>query len=604
MVMPRPPPLAPAARSPLRQVALSTALVYVAVGAIWIVVSNAVLARLVPDRKQLEIAQSMKGVLFTLVTGALLYLYLKRRLALSETESTARIEAEGRYRILTRAIEQSPVSILITDREGQIQYVNPRFTQDSGYTLAEVVGTTPRVLKSGLNPDAVYADLWGTISLGREWHGELCNRSKDGKLFWEQVSISPVLDGSGGISHFVAVKTNITERRQLEEQMRRGARMEALGALASGVAHDLNNILSPILIAPDLLREFIQDPKEREVVDIVEQNAKRAADVVRQLLTFYRGGAGERAALQAADLVQDVRRFAEETFPRDIALEVDSGSDLPSILGDATQIHQVLLNLCLNARDAMPKGGTLTLKAHRCEVEPQRAQANPPAKPGPHIVLVVQDTGHGMTAEVIEHIFDPFFTTKELGKGTGLGLSTVIGIVRGHGGFVEVESTPNVGSTFRVFLPVASAVPAARAVFRPPEAPTPGSKELVLVVEDEALLREIIQLTLAKAGYRVVTAANGAEGLTLYTARPNEFDLVITDVMMPKMNGHELLRKILAVRADQSVLLVTGLTSEKTGAALEEMGLRHILSKPFTGPALVKAAQEALRREAGDRAVA
>ena len=506
---------------------------------------------------------------------------------------TDRKKAEEELRTLSRAIEQSPASIIITDRDGAIHYVNPRFTEVSGYTFEEVRGKTPRILKSGQAPAEYYQTMWSTILAGNEWHGELCNRKKNGELFWERCSISPVLDDRGNIAHFVAVKEDTTEHRRFEEHLRRSQRLEAVGALASGIAHDLNNILAPVLMAPGLLKETVRTVQEQELLELVEQSGKRASDVVKQLLTFSRGSGGDRVPLHVAHILREMRGIVAETFPRNITLRSIVAPGLKPVLGDATQLHQVLLNLCVNARDAMPDGGTLTLGGENTVVDEELARLNSPAIPGPHVMLSVTDAGHGMPPEVVERIFDPFFTTKEIGKGTGLGLSTVLGIVRSHGGFLTVESETDRGTTFRVYLPAAlseQAVPSAVATATAPR----GRNELILVVDDEPSISESTRVVLERSGYRALAATSGNEALELFRLHVGDISLVITDVMMPVMDGISMLRRMRDIRPDIRAVVTTGMASESKQTELADLGITEALPKPCDRSELLEAVHSAL----------
>jgi PAS domain S-box-containing protein len=506
---------------------------------------------------------------------------------------TARKKAEEDLRTLSRAIEQSPASIIITDLAGVIQYVNPRFTDVSGYTFEEVRGKTPRILKSSQTTSDHYRVLWSTIKAGHEWHGEFCNRKKNGELFWESASISPVLDDYGKIAHFVAVKEDITEHRRFEEHLRRSQRLEAVGALASGIAHDLNNILAPVLMAPGLLMETVRTEQERELLDLVQQSAQRASEVVKQLLTFSRGSGGERVPLHVKHLVREMRGITAETFPRNITVRSTVAPGLQPVLGDATQLHQVLLNLCVNARDAMPEGGTLTLCCENTLVNEELARVNPPAKAGRYIMIRVSDTGHGMAPELVERIFDPFFTTKEIGKGTGLGLSTVLGIVRSHGGFLTVESEPGQGSTFRVYLPAApdeQPVPSPVIAARSPR----GQNELILIVDDEPSISESTRVVLERSGYRAIATTSGNQALELFRQDPGRISLVITDVMMPVMDGIAMLRKMRDIRPDIRAVVTTGMASESKQTELAELGITEALLKPCDRSELLEAVHSAL----------
>jgi signal transduction histidine kinase/ActR/RegA family two-component response regulator len=437
----------------------------------------------------------------------------------------------------------------------------------------------------------MYRQLWTTIMAGHEWVGDLHNRRRTGETFWERVRIAPVTDEHGAIAHLVAMKEDITEHRKLEDQLRRAQRVEAIGTLASGIAHDMNNILAPILLTPMLLRQQLSGACEQELA-IIEQSAQRAADLVRQLLVFSRGSAGDRVPLRMQRLIQEMRSIVTETFPREITLRVDVGPNLLPVLGDSTQLHQVLLNLCVNARDAMPKGGLLTIAAENTVVDASQARLHPPAKAGPHVVVRVSDTGFGMSHEVLERVFDPFFTTKPEGQGTGIGLSTVLGIVRGHQGFITVSSVMDKGSTFCVYLPVAEAE--AGNAIGPVSALAQARGELILVVDDEPLVRASSEQVLRQHGYRVVTAADGTEALAAYQLHAAEIALVLTDVMMPIMNGVDLVRALRERQPTLKIVIATGMASDANIHDLTGLGVTGILAKPNSARELLETVSRAL----------
>jgi len=407
-------------------------------------------------------------------------------------------------------------------------------------------------------------------------------------------ALSPLRDAAGRIVQIVGSAVDITERKELERQYLRAQRMEAIGTLASGVAHDLNNILSPMLMAAGLLRDKLPADHDREIVSLIETGTRRGADIIRQLLTFSRGIEGARVSVQPRHLIKEMLTLMRETFPRNIRLEHDVAGDLWTIMANATQIHQVLLNLCVNARDAMPTGGTLTLEAQNVTLSPDMAKLNPQAKPGNYVVLSVGDTGTGIPPDVINRIFDPFFTTKEVGKGTGLGLSSVLGIVRGHGGFVTVESEPGRGSTFRVHLPATGTL-AGDGGDAAEDGPA-GRGEMVLLVDDEAPIRAATQRTLEKYGYRVVTASNGADAVPLFVQHRDAIRVVVTDAMMPMMSGVEMIRALRVIEPHIRVVAATGLDHENRRAELAALGVTEILSKPYETSALLNALRRVLDR--------
>ena len=492
-----------------------------------------------------------------------------------------------------RAVEQSPVSIGITDAAGLIQYVNPSFALACGYGHEQLRGQTMRILNSGATTPEQYRELWDTITSGRVWRGQFCNRRSTGDLFWERESIFPMRDDGGRITHFVTVKEDITELRELEDHLRRSQRMEAVGTLASGIAHDLNNILSPMLLLPELLKESVKGEKDVELLDLIAQGAQRASDVVKQLLTFIRGSGGERVPLHLRHLLNEFQSLLAETFPREIVLHFDVSPNLLPVLGETTQLHQVLLNLCMNSRDAMPGGGTITVHAANTVVDAELARVSPLAKPGPHVLISVTDTGHGMTPKVMERVFDPFFTTKGIGAGTGLGLSTALGIVRSHGGFMTVSSKPNEGATFRIYLPGAhsdSLAPSRVATTGLPE----GNSELILIVDDEPSIRGATRMALETHGYRALVASGGADGLVLFRQHASEISLVLTDVMMPGMSGVAMLREMLAIEPRLRALVMTGMTSNSNRVEIAALGVGEPLAKPFRPRDLIAAVQRVL----------
>lgn len=383
------------------------------------------------------------------------------------------------------------------------------------------------------------------------------------------------------------VMVDVTERKLLEEKLRRGQRMEAIGTLASGIAHDLNNILTPITMGSGLLMDSLAVPHDRELMKIIQTSAERGANIIRQLLTFSRGITGARAAVQLHHLLAEMLGIMHETFPRNITLENHADSDLLPVMGDATQLHQVIMNLCVNARDAMPEGGILKLAARTVELGDDAVRAHPAAKPGPHVAITVADTGEGIPQEIIERIFDPFFTTKAVGKGTGLGLSTVSGIVRSHAGIVTVESAPGKGTTFTVYLPVAAR--AASNVTASANALPRERGQLILVVDDEETIRQTTQRLLEQHGYKVVTAGNGTEAIAMFQQHRAGVKLVLTDLMMPMMDGSKLIRALRDMDPKLRVIATSGLTSQEKHAELITAGVDCFLMKPCNPRELLEA---------------
>ncbi|MBX3735432.1 MAG: PAS domain S-box protein [Candidatus Didemnitutus sp.] len=415
----------------------------------------------------------------------------------------------------------------------------------------------------------------------------------DGSERWILDRAYPITDPNGKVIRIVGVARDVTEQKSLEERFLRAQRMEAVGTLASGVAHDLNNILAPILMVAGLLRDRQIDGETRRYLELMEGSAQRGAGIVAQLLTFSRGIGGERVPLQVEHLVVEIARLLNETLPRNIEVVRESAHRLPSVLANPTQVHQVLMNLCINARDAMPQGGRLTLAVAERAVDAAVAAAHDRVRAGQFVVLSVQDTGHGMTPELLRRIFDPFFTTKEVGKGTGLGLSTAVGIVRGHGGFIEVDSAAGRGTRFEVFLPALDCESSAVPVGGEEELPR-GNGERVLVVDDEEAIRIAMREVLESVGYEVVNFPGVAEALAAWPQQRERVRVVITDLMMPGAQGWDLIYGLRADRADVPVIVCSGLGQSVTKEEAERAGVHCVLAKPFTALTLLREVRAAL----------
>jgi two-component system cell cycle sensor histidine kinase/response regulator CckA len=520
------------------------------------------------------------------------------RLLLILIDETEKHRQWQELQLARAALQASPAAWVITDPAGRIEWVNPAFTRQTGYPAAEAIGRTPRLLKSGLHPPEFYQQLWATILRGEVWDGEMRNRRKDGTLYHERSVIAPVRGPDGAVSHFVAVKLDVTAERELEQQLNRVQRLESIGMLASGIAHDLNNVLAPIVLSMELLKMKCPQPDALAALRIVEQSAQRGVGIVRQVLTFARGVDGERGEVPTRHLVRDVAQLIEETFPRNIRVSTQLAADLGAIRGDVTQLHQVLLNLAVNARDAMPEGGTITLQAHHAEVDETIVRRLPALRPGPHVLLRVADTGTGIPPDVIEHIFEPFFTTKPRGKGTGLGLSTVHGIVRSHGGAIEVRSTPGSGTEFLVWLPrlVSPAAGEAPSAAAPPT--LWGAGRRVLLVDDEPAVLRVTAEVLERHGFNVVAAGDGAAGMAAFQ-RGGPWHLALLDRMMPQLDGVSLAAAIRRTAPQLPVILMSGVIDEpllSSGSAPPVHAVADIrtqLAKPFTEDQLLTA----LRRE-------
>ncbi|MET0263324.1 MAG: PAS domain-containing protein [Rariglobus sp.] len=429
------------------------------------------------------------------------------------------------------------------------------------------------------------------------WTEEYRYLRKDGVYAIVEDRGHVIRDAAGIGIRMVGGMTDITEHKKLLNQYLRSQRMESIGTLAGGIAHDLNNVLAPILMSVDLLRLNATDPSTLKILNTVEQSARRGADLVRQVLTFARGADGGRhVAIKIEHLIKDVARIAEETFHRAIRTRVELGKDLWAVTGDATQLHQVIMNLVVNARDAMPDGGTLTLSAENVIIDAQYATTSRDAKPGAYLRLAVTDTGCGIVADDIERIFEPFFTTKEVGKGTGLGLSTAHAIIQSHQGFISVYSEPGKGTTFKVHIP-------ADASLRPSENSLPsasvelprGHGETVLVIDDETSILAITQQTLENYGYRVMLAHDGAEAVAAYAQHRDEIAVVLTDMVMPIMDGPATINALMRINPSVLIIAASGLNANARVAKSVGVGVRHFLPKPYTAETLLITLHEILR---------
>ena len=425
------------------------------------------------------------------------------------------------------------------------------------------------------------------------WSGELQQLSRDGRKLTAECNWTLIRDAAGQPKSILAINTDITEKKKLEAQFLRAQRLESIGTLAGGIAHDLNNVLSPMLMAVQMLQLKVADEQGQRMLDLLRTNAERGGEMVRQVLSFARGIGGERAAMQLRHLVREIVKILKETFPKSIEISFRLGEDLAMVNGDTTQLHQVLMNLCINARDAMPDGGRLTIEAENRVVDETCAQMILDARPGRFVMITVTDTGTGIPTEHLDRIFDPFFTTKEVGKGTGLGLSTVLGITKGHGGFVNVYSEPGKGTQFRIYLPALEIPQVTLSDAGHPALPA-GRGETILVVDDELAIREITRSTLEAFNYRALTANDGAEAIALYAQHRDEIRVVLTDMMMPLMDGPALIRALRKLDPEVRIIASSGLTENGRAAELTQSGVSTFLAKPYSADKLLKALAEVL----------
>jgi two-component system, cell cycle sensor histidine kinase and response regulator CckA len=623
------------------------------------------------------------------------------RLAVADREARAdRTRSDEWIRRLTLALDQSPAAVLITDTSGTIEYVNQSFTRMTGYEAAEVIGQNPRLLRSGTTPLPTYGAMWSTIRAGRIWHGEIENRRKHGELFWNSVSIAPVRDATGTVTHYIGTQEDITERklaeaalaeselrfrklteasfdgidivadgliieanrgfaamfgyepgevigrpildfvaeeslqsvrertqagfegtyevvgkkkdgsrvmlevtarnhaigdrpcritalrdvtdkRQLEEQLRQAQKMEAIGRLAGGVAHDFNNLLTVIRGSCDFLLEGLPERSAaREDVDEIRKAADAAAALTRQLLAFSRQQVVQPKLVLVEEVLANNGKILRRLIGEDIKLNMVLSSTPSTVRIDPGQLEQIVINLAVNARDAMPVGGQVTIETRAVEIDDSYARTHSAVTPGRFVMIGVSDTGVGMDERTRARIFEPFFTTKEAGKGTGLGLSTVYGIVKQAGGMVGVYSEPGHGATFKIYLPIVDATAAGPQEGAP--AAVPRGTETVLVVEDAPGVRSVVRISLERRGYTVIEAAGGQDALRILADRARHIDLLVTDVVMPEMSGRQLVDRVRTLRPDVKVIYMSGYTDEAVVRhGVLEAGVNYI-QKPFS----------------------
>ncbi len=508
---------------------------------------------------------------------------------------TDRKRAEIASMRLADIVASSDDAIIGKNVQGIISSWNRGAVKIFGYSAEEMVGTPMlRLLPADrLEEEAVILDR---VQRGESIeHFETVRQTKDGRMIDVSITASPIFDATGAVAGVSHVARDISERKKLEKQFLRAQRMESIGTLAGGIAHDLNNALAPIILSIDLLKMSFLDDESQELLATINASALHGADMVRQLLSFARGIDGKRLPVHMPKLLTDIARITSDTFLKHIQIKAHVADDLWGVIGDATQLHQVLMNLCVNARDAMPSGGVLSISAENITIDGHYAGLNAESRQGPYVLIQVEDTGTGMSAGVIEKIFDPFFTTKEVGTGTGLGLSTTMAIVKSHGGFMRVYSEPGRGTKFQVFLPAMGGV-TSRDVEVVEELPR-GHGELVLVVDDEPSVRQITRHTLEAFGYRVLLASDGADAVAMYAANRPEIAVVLTDMMMPVMDGVAMIRVLKRMNPDVRIVAASGLTGNAPGMTPGNLGVTHFLAKPYTAESLLHVLREILAAE-------
>ena len=503
-----------------------------------------------------------------------------------------RRQVEDMLRQQASLLDKANDAILVRDLDHRITYWNKSAEKLYGWTAEEAIGQ--KVSELLYHDSAQFEERTGKVLHTGEWAGEIRQVTKAGVEIIVEGRWTLVRDVEGRPKCILAINTNITEQKRLEDQFLRSQRMESIGTLAGGIAHDLNNVLTPIMMSVDLLNLRIKDASCRETLDTIAASARRGADMLNQVLSFARGMEGQKTPLQISRLLLDLARIVGDTFPKNIHLRLrDELKEHGTVTGDPTQIHQVLLNLCVNARDAMPAGGTLTISAEHIFIDAQYAAMNIEAREGPHIMISIEDDGVGIAHETLPKIFDPFFTTKEMGKGTGLGLSTSLAILKSHGGFIRVYSEPGQGSSFRVYFPTQPVQAMTQTAAEEQVLPR-GNQELVLLVDDEAAVREITRQTLEAYGYRVLLAADGAEAVSLYSKQQNEIALVLTDMRMPVMDGSTTIQVLMKMNPQVCIIAASGINSNNGVAKAAGSGVRQFLPKPYTAETILRALHHAL----------
>jgi two-component system, cell cycle sensor histidine kinase and response regulator CckA len=496
-----------------------------------------------------------------------------------------RKQTEQKIREQAALLDVATDAIFVRDLDDKILFWNKAAQSLYGWQKEEAIGKKTQQLWRDKNLSHLQQALSLLIKNG-SWQGELHQTTAANKKIIVESRWTLVRDFAHQPQSILVVNTDITQKQQLEAQFLRAQRLESIGTLASGIAHDLNNVLAPILMIAQLLESQLHDERSRKLIPILIANAKRGANLVKQVLSFTRGIEGERTLLQFKHLIIEIQQIVKETFPKNIEIITRIPQNLWTICGDPTQLHQVLMNLCVNARDAMPNGGKLKITAENLLVDQNYAKMHIDAKVGIYVVISVTDTGIGIPTEILDRIFEPFFTTKELGKGTGLGLSTVLGIVKNHGGFINVYSEEGRGSKFKVYLPAQEITETTAEI--EPKLPQ-GNGELILIVDDEPAIRDITKTSLESYNYKAITASDGIEAIALYAEHQEEISLVLTDMVMPSMDGITTIRTLQKINPNVKIIAVSGLASSDKLNTAYNIGIKAFLSKPYTANELIQA---------------
>lgn len=512
-------------------------------------------------------------------------------------DTTEHKRADEDLRLQSAALHAAANAIVITDRNGTIGWVNPAFTELTGYTADEAIGRNLRdLVKSGVHDEAFYKNLWNVLLAGEVWRGEIKNRRKDGTIYSEGQTITPVKAADGVITHFIAIKRDLTENIKLEEQLRQSQKMESVGTLAGGIAHDFNNILAAIIgYGQFTLMKMPVDDQLRGYIKNILEAADRAAHLTRELLLFSRKQAIDKKPVDLNLLVAKVEKFLSTVIGEDIEYNTVMHDEPLPVIADSYQFEQILMNLVTNARDAMPKGGTLTVVTTAVTLSREFSSVKGCVKPGSYALITVTDTGEGMDNETQKRIFEPFFTTKEVGKGTGLGLAVVYGIIEQHEGCITVESEPGAGTTFRIYLPLIPTEAIEESKPLADETPVGGS-ETILLVEDDNAVRILTRKLLEEFGYKVIEAVDGADAISKFIENSEAIDLVLSDLIMPKMSGKEALDEIRKIRPMVKIIFSSGYAPDtvREKVSLEEDV--NLISKPVFPSELLRKVRSVLDR--------
>ena len=513
------------------------------------------------------------------------------RVVASFLDISERKRAEAESGWIASAIEQAGESVIITNEDRIIEYVNPAFESIAGYPRSEVIGQNISFLDSDAHDELFYRRMWESVRRGNVWTGHIVKKRKNGEHYDVECTISPIRDPAGAITDFVIIERDVTHEVRLILQLRQAQKMEALGTLAGGIAHDFNNILGAIMGYTDMVLLDLPDhtPQRRNLEQVLKAG-HRGKELIRKITAFSRMSEPEQKPAQLGTIVEETLSFLRASLPSTITIRKVIDPRLDPVMADPIQINQVLMNLCTNAAHAMrERGGTLEVRVSHCTLEPEDAARYPDAEPGRFVRMTVSDTGHGMDRETRERIFDPYFTTKGSGEGTGMGLAVVHGIVTNHGGFISVYSEPGGGSLFHIHFP---RIPSDSPDEGETREPIPGGTERILFVDDEESLCDIARQMLTRLGYHAVITLSSREAVEMFRNSPDAFDLVITDQTMPGMTGTELARELLDIRPDLPIILCTGFSELVTPEEARRIGIREFIMKPI----ITREIAEAIRR--------